>query len=268
MDLISSCCGSSTRGGFGPEPGHIHVLAAEGWKGGTLGHARGVGSTYEDSFSTLDGLTCLISQMRSEETADLLAEKAQITEEEAKLLAQKAAEAEQEMQRIKATAIRTEEEKRLMEQKVLEAEMLALKMAEESERRSEGTTLWLPLLCFPAPFWLSPEQLVPRVVRPAVRTEPLASRAPSAANDPVAQLVSLSISLFVTAGLPPTGKWCWQSSGGPELSLERSWRPFSKAFILFFILDGTSTFPVLSLFLYLPLGCSALLTGCEVSVSG
>ncbi|XP_062360133.1 merlin isoform X9 [Cinclus cinclus] len=75
--------------------------------------------------------------MRSEETADLLAEKAQITEEEAKLLAQKAAEAEQEMQRIKATAIRTEEEKRLMEQKVLEAEMLALKMAEESERRAK-----------------------------------------------------------------------------------------------------------------------------------
>ncbi|NXP41064.1 MERL protein, partial [Leiothrix lutea] len=87
--------------------------------------------------------------MRSEETADLLAEKAQITEEEAKLLAQKAAEAEQEMQRIKATAIRTEEEKRLMEQKVLEAEMLALKMAEESERRSEGTTSQLLLLCFP-----------------------------------------------------------------------------------------------------------------------
>jgi len=33
------------------------------------------------------------------------------------------------------TAIRTEEQKRLMEQKMLEAEMLALKMAEESERR-------------------------------------------------------------------------------------------------------------------------------------
>uniref|UniRef100_A0A8C1HVL8 Merlin n=2 Tax=Cyprinus carpio TaxID=7962 RepID=A0A8C1HVL8_CYPCA len=74
--------------------------------------------------------------LRSEETADLLAEKAQIAEEEAKLLAQKAAEAEQEMQRIKVTAIRTEEEKRLMEQKMLEAEMLALKMAEESERRA------------------------------------------------------------------------------------------------------------------------------------
>lgn len=41
--------------------------------------------------------------MRSEETADLLAEKAQIAEEEAKLLAQKAAEAEQEIQRIKVT---------------------------------------------------------------------------------------------------------------------------------------------------------------------
>uniref|UniRef100_A0A8C1EIZ3 NF2, moesin-ezrin-radixin like (MERLIN) tumor suppressor a n=1 Tax=Cyprinus carpio carpio TaxID=630221 RepID=A0A8C1EIZ3_CYPCA len=63
-------------------------------------------------------------------TVDLLAEKAQIAEEEAKLLAQKAAEAEQEMQRIKVT-IRTEEEKRLMEQKMLEAETLALKMANQ-----------------------------------------------------------------------------------------------------------------------------------------
>ncbi|XP_053085044.1 NF2, moesin-ezrin-radixin like (MERLIN) tumor suppressor a [Pangasianodon hypophthalmus] len=75
--------------------------------------------------------------LRSEETADLLAEKAQIAEEEAKLLAQKAAEAEQEIQRIKMTAIRSEEEKRLIEQKMLEAEMLALKMAEESERRAK-----------------------------------------------------------------------------------------------------------------------------------
>lgn len=33
------------------------------------------------------------------------------------------------------TAIRSEEEKRQIEQKMLEAEMLALKMAEESERR-------------------------------------------------------------------------------------------------------------------------------------
>eukprot|EP00064_Thunnus_orientalis_P003026 superscaffoldBa00000239_g3034 len=71
------------------------------------------------------------------QTADLLAEKAQIAEEEAKLLAQKAAEAETEMQRIKVTAIRGQEERRLMEQKMLEAEMLALKMAEESERRAK-----------------------------------------------------------------------------------------------------------------------------------
>ncbi|XP_068594884.1 NF2, moesin-ezrin-radixin like (MERLIN) tumor suppressor a [Brachionichthys hirsutus] len=71
----------------------------------------------------------------SEQTADLLAEKAQIAEEEAKLLAQKAAETQTEMQRIKVTAIRGQEERRLMEQKMLETEMLALKMAEESERR-------------------------------------------------------------------------------------------------------------------------------------
>uniref|UniRef100_A0A674PFI0 Merlin n=1 Tax=Takifugu rubripes TaxID=31033 RepID=A0A674PFI0_TAKRU len=75
--------------------------------------------------------------LRSEQTADLLAEKAQIAEEEAKLLAQKAAEAETEMQRIKVTAIRSQEERRLMEQKMLEAEILALKMAEESERRAK-----------------------------------------------------------------------------------------------------------------------------------
>uniref|UniRef100_A0A3Q3F0G9 NF2, moesin-ezrin-radixin like (MERLIN) tumor suppressor n=1 Tax=Labrus bergylta TaxID=56723 RepID=A0A3Q3F0G9_9LABR len=75
--------------------------------------------------------------LRSEQTADLLAEKAQIAEEEAKLLAQKAAEAETEMQRIKVTAIRGQEERRLMEQKMLETEMLALKMAEESERRAK-----------------------------------------------------------------------------------------------------------------------------------
>ncbi|XP_021462258.2 neurofibromin 2a (merlin) isoform X1 [Oncorhynchus mykiss] len=74
--------------------------------------------------------------LRSEETADLLAEKAQIAEEEATLLSQKASEAEAEMQRIKMTAIRSEEERRMMEQKMLEAEMMALKMADESERRA------------------------------------------------------------------------------------------------------------------------------------
>lgn len=128
----------------------------------------------------LNGFMSWNCQMRSEETADLLAEKAQITEEEAKLLAQKAAEAEQEMQRIKATAIRTEEEKRLMEQKVLEAEMLALKMAEESERRSEGTTLQLLLLCFP------PHSSYP------LSYPPSASHACPTANGPLVQLVSFS----------------------------------------------------------------------------
>lgn len=85
-------------------------------------------------------------QLRSEQTADLLAEKAQIAEEEAKLLAQKAAEAETEMQRIKVTAIRGQEERRLMEQKMLEAEILALKMAEESERRyGDEDRVWVSI---------------------------------------------------------------------------------------------------------------------------
>uniref|UniRef100_A0A8D3CYN6 FERM domain-containing protein n=1 Tax=Scophthalmus maximus TaxID=52904 RepID=A0A8D3CYN6_SCOMX len=73
--------------------------------------------------------------LRSEETADLLAEKAQIAEEEAKLLAHKAADAEQERQRLEVTAMKTKEEKRLMEQKMREAEQLAVKLVEQSERR-------------------------------------------------------------------------------------------------------------------------------------
>uniref|UniRef100_A0AAY5EPK4 Merlin n=1 Tax=Electrophorus electricus TaxID=8005 RepID=A0AAY5EPK4_ELEEL len=75
--------------------------------------------------------------LRSEETADLLAEKAQIAEEEAKLLAHKAAEAEQERQRLEVTALKTKEEHRLMEQKMREAEQLAVKLVEQSERRSK-----------------------------------------------------------------------------------------------------------------------------------
>ena len=46
----------------------------------------------------------LILQARSEETAELLAEKARIAEEEASLLTQKASEAESEVQRIRLTA--------------------------------------------------------------------------------------------------------------------------------------------------------------------
>lgn len=44
--------------------------------------------------------------MRSEETAELLAEKAQIAEEEAQLLDQKASDAEMEMQRIKMAVMK------------------------------------------------------------------------------------------------------------------------------------------------------------------
>lgn len=87
-------------------------------------------------------------QLRSEETADLLAEKAQIAEEEAKLLAHKAAEAEQDRQRLEVTAMKTKEEKRLMEQKMREAEQLAVKLVEQSERRCGLNYLLLHLqLC-------------------------------------------------------------------------------------------------------------------------
>ncbi|XP_076210729.1 merlin-like isoform X3 [Aptenodytes patagonicus] len=75
--------------------------------------------------------------LRSQEAAELLAEKAQIAEEEAKLLAQNAAEAEQERQRLEITALKTKEEKRLMEQKMREAELIAVKLVKESDRRAK-----------------------------------------------------------------------------------------------------------------------------------
>ncbi|KAG8193331.1 hypothetical protein JTE90_022961 [Oedothorax gibbosus] len=74
---------------------------------------------------------------RSEETAELLAEKARIAEEEAMLLTQKATDAEAEVQRVKISAIKTEEEKKLMEKKAHEAELLATRMVQESERRAK-----------------------------------------------------------------------------------------------------------------------------------
>ncbi|NXE41398.1 MERL protein, partial [Ptilorrhoa leucosticta] len=80
---------------------------------------------------------CGNSSLRSQEAAELLAEKAQIAEEEAKLLAQNAAEAEQERQRLEITALKSKEEKRLMEQKMREAELIAVKLVKESDRRAK-----------------------------------------------------------------------------------------------------------------------------------
>ena len=61
---------------------------------------------------------------RSEEAADLLAEKSMVAEQEALLLQQKATDYESEVQRIKLTVIKTEEEKLLIENKVSIADTL------------------------------------------------------------------------------------------------------------------------------------------------
>ncbi|XP_060602410.1 merlin-like [Ruditapes philippinarum] len=72
---------------------------------------------------------------RSEETAELLAEKARIAEEEASLLSQKANEAENEKNRIRLSAIKTEEEKLTMELRARDAEFIATRLLEDSEQR-------------------------------------------------------------------------------------------------------------------------------------
>ena len=72
---------------------------------------------------------------RSEEAADLLAEKSMIAEQESMLLQQKASEAENEVQRIKLSVIKSEEEKLVMENKAREAENFVSQLVEEAERR-------------------------------------------------------------------------------------------------------------------------------------
>lgn len=85
--------------------------------------------------SQLEALTDAMK--RTEETAELLAEKARISEEEALVLAKRASEAEAETQRIKISAIKSEEEKILIERKAREAELIANRVLEESERRNK-----------------------------------------------------------------------------------------------------------------------------------
>ncbi|XP_029651103.1 merlin isoform X2 [Octopus sinensis] len=74
--------------------------------------------------------------MRSEESADLLAEKARIAEEEAVLLRRKSAEVDAEIQRIKISAMKSDEERMLMECRAREAEMMAATLLEDSGRRA------------------------------------------------------------------------------------------------------------------------------------
>ncbi|XP_043854245.1 merlin-like [Dromiciops gliroides] len=75
--------------------------------------------------------------LHSKETAELLAEKAQIAEREAKLLAQNATEAEQERQWLEIMALKTKKEKRLMEQKVRDTERMTAKLVKEYHLRTK-----------------------------------------------------------------------------------------------------------------------------------
>ncbi|XP_063313375.1 merlin-like isoform X1 [Pelobates fuscus] len=75
--------------------------------------------------------------LRSNETAELMAEKAQIAEEEAKLLARNAVEARQEMQHLERAVMKSKEEMRQMEQKMRDADRVTVKLINETERRAK-----------------------------------------------------------------------------------------------------------------------------------
>ncbi|KAI8441908.1 hypothetical protein MSG28_005584 [Choristoneura fumiferana] len=98
-------------------------------------HTCGDPNTCGDRHTYGDRFTCG-DHRRSEETAELLAEKGRVAEEEASLLAQKAADAERDNARLRLSAIRTEEEKVHLERKTREAEFLTARLVEESEKRA------------------------------------------------------------------------------------------------------------------------------------
>ncbi|XP_044143186.1 merlin-like [Bufo gargarizans] len=79
--------------------------------------------------------------LRSNETAELLAEKVQIVEDEAKLLAQDAVEARQELQRLELAVRKSKEEMRMMEKKMRESDMITMKLFQESDRRAKEAEL-------------------------------------------------------------------------------------------------------------------------------
>ncbi|XP_067943468.1 merlin-like isoform X1 [Watersipora subatra] len=74
---------------------------------------------------------------RSEETSELLNQKAELVEEENQLLREKTAEAEAEMGRAQISVIKTEEEKLLVEKRAKDAELLAARILEDSEQRAK-----------------------------------------------------------------------------------------------------------------------------------
>lgn len=73
--------------------------------------------------------------IRSEETAQLLAEKIEIAEVETGLLLRKSHEAEAAYERVKQEKAKTDEEKRQLERKAVDAEDMARKMSEDAARR-------------------------------------------------------------------------------------------------------------------------------------
>ncbi|KAM4046390.1 merlin-like isoform 1-T3 [Anomaloglossus baeobatrachus] len=79
--------------------------------------------------------------LRSNEAAELLAEKVQIAEDEAKLLAQDAVEARHELQRLELAVLKSKDEMRMMEKKMRECDMITKKLLQDSGRRAKEAEL-------------------------------------------------------------------------------------------------------------------------------
>ncbi|CAH2052752.1 unnamed protein product, partial [Iphiclides podalirius] len=117
---------------------------------------------------------------RSEETAELLAEKGRVAEEEASLLAQKAADVERENARLRLSAIKTEEEKVHLERKTREAEFLTARLVEESEKRAaEAERLKAELLAARVAEKQAKEKLINFLSRSSTGSLPPCSTVPS-----------------------------------------------------------------------------------------
>uniref|UniRef100_A0A914ZVB4 Moesin/ezrin/radixin homolog 1 n=2 Tax=Parascaris univalens TaxID=6257 RepID=A0A914ZVB4_PARUN len=110
---------------------------------------------YKNEFNAANEELCNLKEAmkKTEETAQLLAEKARVSEEEALVLSKRASEAEAECQRMKISQIKSEETKMSLERKARDAELVAHRLLQETERRNREAFMYRSQFLGTEPSW-------------------------------------------------------------------------------------------------------------------
>ncbi|VDK42399.1 unnamed protein product [Anisakis simplex] len=110
---------------------------------------------YKNEFNAANEELCALREAmkKTDERAQLLAEKARVSEEEALVLSKRASEAEAECQRMKISQIKSEETKMTLERKARDAELVAHRLLQETERRNREAFMYRSQFLATEPSW-------------------------------------------------------------------------------------------------------------------